>query len=45
MLLVYDMLLVGYFGNKKIRERIMRNFFWLGMYIDIFWYCKLCFIC
>ena len=29
-------------GNKKTRERVMQNFFWPGMYIDISRYCKSC---
>lgn len=45
MSLAHDTPLAGHLGNKKTRERIMRNFFWPGMYIDISRYCKSCSIC
>ncbi|XP_062585038.1 uncharacterized protein LOC134246689 [Saccostrea cucullata] len=45
MSLAHDTPLAGHLGNKKTRERILQNFFWPGMYVDISRYCKSCSIC
>lgn len=45
MSLAHDTPLAGHLGNKKTRERIMQNFFWQSMNIDIPRYCNSCSIC
>ena len=31
----HDVLLAGHLGTKKTRDRIMRHFFWPGIFTDI----------
>ena len=45
MSLGHDIPLAGHLRNKKTRQRIMQNFFWPVMYIDISCYCKSCSAC
>ena len=38
----HDILLAGHLGNKKTRVRIMKHFFWPGIFNDIAEYCRSC---
>lgn len=38
----HDILLAGHIGNKKTRDRIMKHFFWPGIFNDIAEYCRSC---
>ena len=41
----HDTITEGHLGIKKIREKIMSNFFWPDMYDDVARYCRPCDIC
>lgn len=42
MSLAHDSSFAGHLGNRKTRQRIMQNFFWPGIFIDVAKYCKAC---
>ena len=42
MVIAHDIPLGGHLGNKKTRERLLRNFFWPGIFIDVAKYCRTC---
>lgn len=39
MKLVYEIIMVGYFGVKKIIDRLILEFYWFGVFVDIRRYC------
>lgn len=43
--IAHDIPLGGHLGNKKTRERILQNFFWPGIFIDVSRYCRTCSVC
>lgn len=45
MKIVYEMLMGGYLGLKKIIDRVVFEFYWLGIQLDIRWFCRLCDVC
>lgn len=40
--MAHNIPLAGHLGNKKTRERILQNFFWPGIFIDVARYCRSC---
>ena len=45
MAIAHDIPLGGHLGNKKTRERLLQNFFWPGIFIDVAKYCRTCSQC
>ena len=43
--IAHDIPLGGHLGNKKTREKLLQNFFWPGIFIDVARYCKTCSQC
>lgn len=43
--IAHDIPLGGHLGNKKTRERILQNFFWPGIFIDVARFCRTCSVC
>ena len=40
--LAHDTLCGGHMGNRKTRNRILQNFYWPGIFIDVAKYCRSC---
>ena len=40
--IAHDIPLGGHLGNRKTRPRLMQNFFWPGIFIDVAHYCRTC---
>ena len=43
--IAHDVPLGGHLGNRKTRNRLLQNFFWPGIFIDVAHFCRTCTVC
>ena len=41
----HDCIMSGHLGVRKTKDRVMSNFFWPGLNVDVICFCQLCDIC
>ena len=43
--IAHDVPLGGQLGNRRTRNRLLQNFFWPGIFIDVAHFCRTCTVC